>query len=70
MDQPQISSQIVLKSSLTPEQLRVQSLWHHCEAKVDSKTFLYIWQLVELGIPPHAIIRLLGDIAKYGKKRT
>ena len=70
MDKPRASTQIVLKSSLTPEQLKVQSLWHQCDVKVDSKTFLQIWQLSELGIPPHAIITLLNDIARYNKKRA
>ena len=70
MDKPHASTQIVLKSSLTPEQLRVQYLWNQCNVKVDTKTFLQIWRLSELGIPSHAIISLLNDIARYGRKKT
>ena len=55
---------------LTPEQLRVQSLWHQCEVKIDSRTFLLIWRLTELGIPHPIINNLLNDIAKFSKKKT
>ena len=69
MDKPHSSTQILLKSSLTPDQLKVQSLWHQCDVKVDSKTFLQIWRLSELGIPTHAVIALLNDIARYGGRK-
>ena len=70
MENIHISSQIILKSSLTPEQLRIQSLWHECEVKIDSKTFLHIWRLSELGIPSQFVLSLLKDIAMHGKKRV
>ena len=70
MDKPQAPSETVLKSILTPDQLSVQSMWHKCEVTVDSKTFLHIWRLSELGIPPYNIVTLLNDIAKYSKKKT
>ena len=66
---PSKSSEIVLKSILNPEQLRVQSLWHQCGVKVDPKTFLQIWRLTELGIPPRAIRFFLNDLAKYSVKK-
>ena len=70
MDKPQPHSETVLKSILTPDQLNVQSMWHNCEVTVDPKTFLHIWRLSELGIPPYTILTLLNDIAKYPKKKA
>ena len=70
MDKPQIPSEVVLSSVLTPEQLRVQSLWHRSEVKIDSRTFQQIWRLTELGVPHKIINNLLNDIAKYSKKKT
>ena len=69
MDKSRMPSEVVLSSVLTPEQLQVQSLWHQCEVKIDSKTFLQIWRLTELGVPHHNIVSLLNDIARYNKKK-
>ena len=70
MDSSRAQSEVILSSILTPEQLRVQSLWHQCEVKIDSRTFLQIWKLTELGVPHHNIANLLNDIARYNKKKT
>ena len=58
-------SQIVLKSLLNPEQLRVQQLYQLCGVKIEPKTLIHIWKLCELGIPPQLILALVHDIAKY-----
>ncbi len=60
------SNQLYFKSILSPEQLVVQSLYLQCGVKVDTKTFLAIWKLCDLGIPPHAVLSLLHETAKYG----
>ena len=70
MDKSRMPSEVVLSSILTPEQLQIQSLWHQCEVKIDSKTFLQIWKLTELGVPHQNIVNLLNDVARYNKKKT
>lgn len=62
------TSQILLKSILSPEQLKVQSLYQKCGVNIDPKTFLSLWKLCELGIPAHAITALLSDIAANESK--
>ncbi len=59
------SSQILLRSILTPEQILVQGLYQKCGVKIDAKTFLSIWKLCDLGIPAHAIVALIHDVAKH-----
>jgi hypothetical protein len=61
------SRHLTIKSPLNPDQIRVLSLFHSCEVKVDNKTFLSVWKLVNLGIPPNVINNLLRDVAKYAK---
>ena len=63
-------SQITLKSLLNPDQLRVQHLFHLCGVRIDSKTFLHLWKLCELGVPPHLITALLNDVARYPAKKV
>ena len=63
-------SQIVLKSLLNPEQLRLQQLYQLCGVKIDPKTLIQLWKLCELGIPPHLITGLLHDIAKFPPKKV
>jgi hypothetical protein len=63
------SSQIILKSILNPEQLKVQSLYEKCGVHIDAKTFLSLWQLCDLGIPAHAINALIHDIAKSNARK-
>ena len=69
MDKPSRSKScdFLVKSILTPEQLRVQNLYQKCGVNIDAKTFLSIWKLSDLGIPSHAIIALVHDVAKYKK---
>ena len=62
-------SQIIFKSVLTPEQLKVQLIYEKCGVKIDANTFLRVWKLCELGIPPQAITELIHDIAKYDLKK-
>ena len=59
--------QFTLKSPLSPDQLRVLTLYHQCGVKIDNKTFISIWKLVNLGIPPSVIVDFLRDIAPYKK---
>jgi len=63
------SSQILLKSILTPEQLKVQSLYQKCGVNIDAKTFLSLWKLCDLGIPAHAITALVHDIAANDSRK-
>lgn len=64
------SSQILLKSILTPEQIKVQSLYQKCGVNIDPKTFLNLWKLCDLGIPAHAITALIIDISTYDSKKA
>lgn len=57
--------QLTIKSSLSPEQLRVLSFYNNCQVTVDNKTFISIWKLASLGIPANVIVDLLRDLAKY-----
>ena len=52
------------ETTLTIEQFQVLELWNLCGVNVDVKTFLQIWRLAELGIPPEMIIHFLNDISK------
>lgn len=61
-------SQIVLKSLLTPDQLRIQQLYHQCGVRVEPKTLIILCKLCEQGIPPHLITALLHDIARHPRK--
>jgi len=61
-------SQIVLKSLLNPDQLRLQQLFHLCEVRIEPKTLIILCKLCEQGIPPHLISALLHDIARHPKK--
>lgn len=63
------SSGIILKSLLSPDQIVVQSLYSSCGVRIDTKTFVAIWKLCDLGIPTHAILALLQDTAKYAAKK-
>jgi hypothetical protein len=36
----------------------LQSLFSCCGVRIDSKTFASVWKLVDLGIPPDAIVAL------------
>ena len=65
---PSRPSQLVFKTVLTQEQLKVQAIYEKCGVKIDANTFLRLWKLCELGIPPHAITALIHDIAKYDSK--
>ena len=69
MDKPSRSKScdFLVKSILTPEQLRVQNLYQKCGVNIDAKTFLALWKLCDLGIPSHAITALVHDVAKYKK---
>ncbi len=55
---------ITVKSRLSPDQLRVLSLYHSCGIKLDSVTFLSLWKLASLGIPANIINDLLRDISR------
>ena len=69
MDKPSRSKSCdyLVKSILTPEQLRVQNLYKTCGVNIDARTFLSLWKLCDLGIPAHAITALVHDVAKYKK---
>ena len=69
MENPSKSSQLIFKSVLTPEQLKVHSIYEKCGVKIDANTFLRLWKLCELGIPPDAITSLIHDIAIYDIKK-
>ena len=62
--------QIVLKSLLNPDQLRIQQLYHLCGVRIEPKTLTILCKLCEQGIPPHLIIALLHDIARHPRKTT
>ncbi len=62
--------QIVLKSPLSPDQLRVLSLYHQCGIRIDHASFLSIWKLISLGIPSSVVTDLLRDVAAYSKKSS
>jgi len=61
------SSQILMKSILKPDQLKVQILYQKSGVNIDPKTFLNLWKLCELGIPASAVTALLHDIAAAQK---
>jgi len=61
------TSQILMKSILKPEQVKVQILYQKCGVNIDPKTFLNLWKLCDLGIPANAVIALLNDIGAAQK---
>ncbi len=63
------SSHITIKSALNPQQRLIQSLYAEVGIHLEEKTFIAIWRLVDLGIPPEEISKLLCDIAKYSKRK-
>ena len=56
---------LALTSPLSSDQLRILGLYKEVGIKLDNKTFLAIWKLVNLGIPPNVIVDLLRDIARH-----
>ena len=59
------SRHLTLRSSLTPDQLRVNDLFHSCGVSLSDAKFLCVWKLINLGIPPDAVIDLLRETSKY-----
>jgi hypothetical protein len=57
--------QYTVRSRLTPEQLRVASLFRQCGVSLDESTFLGVWKLADLGVKPEAVVTLLRDVARY-----
>ena len=55
--------QVLLKSPLSPDQIAVLGLFNACGIRLDNRTFLNVWRLVNLGVPPNVIVDILRDVA-------
>ena len=60
--------QIVLKSILNPDQVLLHNLFTLCGVKIEPKTLITVFKLVDLGIPAESIVALLHDVARHAQR--
>lgn len=62
--------QIVLRTILNQDQILIHNLFTACGVRIDAKTLIAIFKLVDLGIPPYSICSLLNETSKQVQRET